>query len=493
VTANYVKRATVEVATDQSMAFVLGLVGTETRQKVIDLIVPALAEYPDVAAAASAAATDAVSVALQTERIVRGRDVVGQVQGDDSVITQTTKSGRLLIGWARNGDLSKWTREFFRRQVADLLEVSKIPGVFFVERTARSGKATRIIYDDGRQEFPGLVLPSGSGGGAALIPETVNGVTYLTNVSSGVRSRLVPTDRTRLVINGTSTFAGMASQFSAFAAAHGATLVNTATAGVGAEHTLAKLGSRPFLTSGSTTIAGTGTTAVSSSNVPASIFNAWSVSGYFEGFSTVHGTISKPGNGGAPSWTFTRDADGASFTVPPGTKFIPDAASFRDAIVALNDCKNNLSGGVDGITTDVAQLIQWTHDAYDWVTSTAKSVLVVGHFQDTGTPADSAARTRIKAYNDAMRARYGTRYVDMGAYVASTRIFADMGLTPDAADLAEIALGNKPPQVSAYSAGAWPSGTVDPLHLSIPARGAVVDFLIGRALAVTLNWMQEAS
>lgn len=492
MSANYVKRATVQVATDQSMAFILGLVGTETRQKVIDLILPALAEYPDVVDAASVAAINAVDVALETKQIVRGQEVAGQAQGDDSVITQTTKSGRLLIGWARNGDLSKWTRDFFRRQVADVIEVSKIPGVFFLERT-KSGKTTRIIYDDGRQEFPGLVQSSGGSSGGSVIQETINGVTYLTDITTGIRSRLVPTDRTRLVINGTSTFAGMASQFSAFAGARGATLVNTATAGVGAEHTLAKLGSRPFLTSGSTTIAGSGSTSIASSNVPASIFNAWSVSGAFEGFSNVHGTISKPGGGGAASWTFTRDTDGASFTVPAGTKFIPDAASFRDAIILLNIGKNNLSGGVDGVTTDVAQVTQWTHDAYAWATSTGKSVMVVGHYQDTGTPADSAARGRLKAYNDAMRARYGARFVDMGAYVASTRIFADMGLTPDAADVAEIALGNKAPQVSAYSAGSWPSGTVDPLHLSVPARSAVVDYFIGRALTVTLNWMQEAS
>ncbi|MDF2990816.1 MAG: hypothetical protein K0S37_1330 [Microbacterium sp.] len=472
---------------DGHLELILRTPGTKGRKAAIDLITPALAENPPVIAAAAAAATTAVGQALQVERIVRARTVTTHRHDDDAVIAQTVKqSGRMLIGWAANGDLSKWTRKFFRRQVAGIREVSKIPGVFFVERT-QSGRATRIIYDDGRQEFPGLIT-SGTGGGAALIQDVENGVAYVTDISTGIRSRLIPTDRTHLVINGTSTWAGMASQFSAFAGAHGATLVNTATAGVGAEHTLAKLGSRPLLTSGVTEISGAGASAVISSNVPSSIVNAWSVSGHFDGFPSVHGTISKPDHGGTPSWTFTRDTNGASFTVPAGTKFIPDADEYRDAIIVLNIGKNNLSGGVYGITTDVSQIIQWTHDAYAWATATGKPVFIVGHFVDTGTPAGAPERVRYAAYRDAMKARYGARFGDMGAYVASTKIFTDLGLTPTSEDLAEIALGNKAPQISAIKDGA-----VDPLHLSVPARGAVVTNLVDPALTQKLNWMLEAS
>ncbi|KQT75417.1 hypothetical protein [Microbacterium sp. Leaf436] len=478
-------------AGDGTTSLVISTPGSKSRATVEGLISVVAENIITSDPTIKDAAAAAVTTAAAEGRFVKAVDAPSAA-GDDGAVYLGSQSGYALIGWKSNGDLSTWTRAFFKEQVSDIVEAAKIPGVYRLELTP-SGYATRIIYDNGTQELPGLIGGGGSGGGSAVIPDTVNGVTYLTDITTGIRSRLVPTDRTRLVINGTSTFAGMASQFTAFGGARGATLVNTATAGVGAEQTLAKLGSRPFVTSGSTTIAGTGSTSLASSNVPASIFNAWSVSGAFEGFSNVHGTISKPGGGGAASWAFTRDTDGASFTVPAGTKFIPDANANRDAIILLNVGKNNLSGGVDGVTTDVAQIIQWTKDAYAWATSTGKSVLVVGHYQDTGTPADSAARTRIKAYNDAMRSTFGARFVDMGAYVASTQIFTDLGLTPDSADLAEITLGNKAPQISAYSAGAWPSGTVDPLHLSIPARGAVVDNLIGRALTVTLNWMLEAS
>jgi|GEM_PF-6615693 len=474
-------------AGDGTTALVIKTPGSKSRAAVEELLAVVaeaiLTGDPFIRDAAAAALTDAAS----SGRFVKALDA--PIVGDDGSTYIGSQSGYALLGWKSNGDLSTWTRGFLKQQVADTVEAPKIPGVFKVELTP-SGYPLRIVYDDGRQEFPGLVV-SGATGGGVVVPDTVGGVTYLTDVTTGIRSRVVPTDRTRLVINGTSTFAGMTAQFGTFAGAHGASVVNTATAGVGAEHTLAKLGSRPFLTSGSTTIAGSGTSSVSSSNVPSSIFNAWSVAGYFEGFSGVHGTISKPGGGGAASWTFTRDADGAGFTVPAGTKFIPDAAAFRDAILVLNVGKNNLSGGVDGVTTDVAQVIQWTKDAYAWATSTGKSVLVVGHYQDTGTVADSSARARINAYNDAMRSYFGARFVDMGAYVGSTQIFTDLGLTPDSADLAEIALGNKAPQISAYSSGSWPSGTVDPLHLSTAAKNAVMDNRIGRALAVTLNWMQE--
>lgn len=482
-------KATLQFANDLITASLVEDITSETRaaiQAIANaLFSSAVAADPTLAANVLAAAEVAVTDAAATGRFVKALDAPG-VAGDNGTIYLGSQSGYALLGWKNNGDFSDWTKRFLKEQVVDLFEVPKIPHVYKIELTP-SGYATRIIYDDGTQELPGLIGVSGSSD-PTVTYDVVGGNTYVTDITTGIRTR-VGTDRTRLVINGTSTFNGMVSQFTTFATPHGATVVNTATAGVGAEHTLAKLGSRPLLTSGTTTINGSGTSSVTSSNVPSSIYNPWSVSGYFEGYPSVHGTISKPADGGASSWTFTRDSSGASFTLPAGTKFIPDAAAYRNAILVLNIGKNNLAGTVEGVTTDVAQIIQWTKDAYEWATSTGKSVLVVGHFHNTGTPADSVERTRINTYRDAMSSYFGARFVDMGAYVGSTQIFTDLGLTPTSADLAEIALGNKAPQISSLKT----DGSVDELHLSTAGKSAVVDNRIGRQLTTTLNWMLEAA
>lgn len=83
--ANYLKRANVQVATDQSMAFVLGLLGSLSRQQVIDIIAPVIAENPDVAAAAAAAAGPAVDAAVAARDLLARTDPqVPQIVGDVS-------------------------------------------------------------------------------------------------------------------------------------------------------------------------------------------------------------------------------------------------------------------------------------------------------------------------------------------------------------------------------------------------------------------------
>ncbi len=432
----------------------------------------AIANDPGVAQAAA-------SLAQSDAGLVRG-SVASASESDDSVLALTSKSGKLLYGVRGDGLASKGTSDKFDPYFQRYQEAPKIPGIHTALRTL-SGKVPVFIDDLGRLNAPGGFVGPGQGGesGNELYTETVDGVDYLINITTGERRRVI-TDRTRLLTNGSSTFAGMAAQFSGFAVAHGATLVDTATAGVGAEHTLAKLGSRPLLVSAATEIAGAVPTSVSSSNVPSSIYNAWSAHGHFEGHPEAPGTISKASGGGAASWTFTRDAAGVVFTVAAGTPFIPDATAFRDAIMILNVGKNNGAGTtVGGVTTSVAQIIQWTHDAYEWATSTGKTVYVVGHFHDTGTPLDSARRVWFDTYNAEM-AGYGLRYGDFAGYVGSERIYADLGITPTTADEAEIAIGNKGPSIS-----------TDALHLTVAARTAVMENLFAPALTETLNWMLE--
>ncbi|KTS90662.1 hypothetical protein NS183_07700 [Microbacterium testaceum] len=461
--------------------------GTETRQKVIELIVPALAEYPDVAAAAAVAAEDAVDVALAAERIVRAR-TVDSTPDDDAVFGQTVKgSGRLLIGWARNGNLSKWTRKFFRQQVAGIIEVPKIPGVFFVERT-KSGRATRIIYDDGRQEFPGLIGGEEAGGGGVSYTETVGSDTYLMNVTTGLRTKVVPVDRTKLAVLGSSTMNKMLDNgaWAAWATPLGATPIDLATGGMCAEQILAQF-SRPLVTNASVTIPTSGSVSVTSTNVPSTVFGPFSWTGTLGG---VAGTMSKPNGTTSGPWTFTPTSNpGSPVVVPAGSVFVPTLASAKDGVVILNLGKNNFTA-VGGGTTDPALVFEMTKGAYEFASATGKYALVVGHFIDTNTPESDASRTRIEAYNSLCRDYFGARYIGMKEYLTSAQVWTDTGLTPDSADLAQQALGNKPPQLSLYTSGSYPSGTVDPLHMNPVAETAVIQNLIGPYLTVTLNWME---
>lgn len=79
MSADYVKRATVEVATDASMAHALDKVDGEARQKVIDLILPALVQFPGVTEAAATAAAEAVADAIEQRFLVQ---TVGTAGGD---------------------------------------------------------------------------------------------------------------------------------------------------------------------------------------------------------------------------------------------------------------------------------------------------------------------------------------------------------------------------------------------------------------------------
>lgn len=332
--------------------------------------------------------------------------------------------------------------------------------------------------ESGETAGPGTLAP-------ALDPEQVvveetDGVTSFTDLSTGLRTVVQPVDRTKLTIVGSSTMREMAADFGEFADRHDAALIDATGGGLLAEHMLAELGSRPLVTD-AVDIPASGQTTLTSPNVPAGIQGAFRLSGHFEGYGSAAGTISKT-EGPATAWTFERDEDGLAVRIPAGTEFVPDLGTRgRDGIAVLNIGKNNLAAS-DGVgSSDVDELVSWTEDAYRYLSATGKYVLVVGHFQNSATAADSPARARIQQYNDALRDRFGPRFFDLEAVVTSDDIWKATGIAPTAADLAEQRAGNKPDGLSRRVDGA-----VDPYHLDLAAASTIAGLMQSRM--IDLGW-----
>lgn len=475
----------ISVATDVSLTMALEKPDSLSAAKVGEIADERLAGLPAVEAAAAAAAVPAVSAELTARRVVVGVDVVSPAD-DDAAGGLASKHGGRLFGWLRTGGPSKWTRQFYRKHFGGITQSAKIPGVAYTER-APNGYVTRVIYDDAKQELPGLIIPgSAISGGGATYTERVGSDDYRVNITTGVREKIIPPDRTKVVVLGSSSMNKMLDDgaWAVWGAPLGISFIDLSTGGMCSEQLLAQW-SRPLITNAAATIPTSGTVTITSTNVPSTVFGPFSWTGTLAG---VPGTMSKPNNVTTGPWTFTPSAyPGAPVSVPTGTSFIPTGANFRNAVVVLNTPKNNLTNNGGG-TTDVNALFEMTKQAYEFATATAKVVLVPGVFVDTNTPAVDANRTRIMAYNALCREYFGDRYIDMQEYLTSAQIWLDTGLTPDATDLAQQALGNKPPQLSLYTAGSWPSGTVDPLHMSVIAEFAMVAHWLGRHMTAVLNW-----
>ncbi|PPG29636.1 hypothetical protein [Pseudoclavibacter sp. RFBB5] len=320
-----------------------------------------------------------------------------------------------------------------------------------------------------------LYVPSGptasvaaASRGGPTVTEQVGGDTFLMDASTGVRTKLVSVARTKLVSVGSSTFAGL--PWSSWTGPNGLTLHQGANGGILGEQQFARFGSRPLVTSEVAAIPASGSVAVSSTNVPPNIWNAFSWSGVLAG---VPGVMSKA-QGTLTQWTFTRSASGVAVSAPAGSVFTPDFAQHADGIVVINPVKNNTTG-LGAAETDVATLISWIDQAYHFAKASGKYVLFVNNFRDTNLSPSSAERTRLDRIN-AHLATYGRRCVDLASYVGSTRIYTDLGITPTAADLAQIALGNKGPSISS-----------DDLHLSEAARVPALKLITDRLSE--LNWI----
>lgn len=275
----------------------------------------------------------------------------------------------------------------------------------------------------------------------------------------------VKTDMKRAAGFGSSSMQNSAGAFGAFFAGRN---IDYFDGGKGSEliqHTAARMGAVPALvTIPGNTIPAAGAVDVTVSNIQLT----GALKAYPGTLAGVPGVLS---NRALSSYVFTRTGTGSALTIPADTPFIPDAASYRDALAILWMGKNNM-GATDAATTVPAM----TAICFDWLAPLHKRALVLGHFTDTNTAAGGTKRANTNATNEAYRRRYGRLFVDVNAYLTGAQVWKDTRITPTAADLEQQTIGNKPPSLS-----------MDNGHLNDAGNAAVINYLIAPKLA-ELGW-----
>ncbi|WP_347473549.1 hypothetical protein ABEF86_16515 (plasmid) [Acinetobacter thermotolerans] len=239
-----------------------------------------------------------------------------------------------------------------------------------------------------------------------------------------------------------------------------------AKGGERAEQISARMGARPAR------LKFTGGKIPASGSVPVSVnWSAVRLMRAFEGVVCgVHGTFSIDYD--TLQHYFTRTTDGDEINVDPDQEFefIPDAASWSDAVCILNVGKNNFSAATDNTAQFV---LDRTDEMVNFLKPFYKFAIVIGHFVNTG--ANATSRQRVFDCNAGLKQRYGDLFFDLQDYVMSDKIWLDTGITPTAADLLQQANGEKPDSLSA-----------DYQHLNAAAARAVADRIKEQVL--NLKW-----
>ncbi len=140
---------------------------------------------------------------------------------------------------------------------------------------------------------------------------------------------------------------------------------------------------------------------------------------------------------------FTREAPGAAVPlvepVPFHALLGPELAE-HDTLLWIG--KNDLHHG------DTPEgVVERTHAAADWLASRGTRVLVIGHFVNTGSPAE--LQGRVEATNAALAERYGEHFLDVNGPLTAPDVWERAGIAPTDEDRTEQAAGRKPPSLSA--------------------------------------------
>lgn len=306
-----------------------------------------------------------------------------------------------------------------------------------------------ISYDDTK---PGLGLPE--------VVETALNTTYIRSASS-----------TSGAAWGSSTIAGGFT--STIGSRLGITIYNGGGGGELIEHHAARAGAVPALvTIPSGQIPSSGAVNVTVENFPTARLNR--VRAYAGKLRGVPGTLAYSGG----SLAFTRASSGDVVKVMPREPFIPDSQQYRDVFTVLNVGKNNL---VQYGASAIPLVSEYTRRLFNYLGGADSNILVLGHFVDTGTPAQSDLRDSILAVNAQYTIDFGAQFVDPQAFLTSEYAWAVSGIAPTATDIADQLAGNKPVSLSA-----------DNLHLNAAGYKAVAWLCvsnlqaIGKFLHVTL-------
>lgn len=401
-------------------------------------------------------AGEAVIEALSDSGIMRGHASTWEDIG--SAWRQITEQGYWLpLGYTKAGRLDDFARQIWREDVNHTISTARHP-VYARAIVTEDNDLLLGITWAGRVVIPGLDAAAAA---TAKPAHVYNDTRYIPD------SDVLPVypNVAQWAGWGSSSMFLMHSHFSELAQAAGAAFYAGGKPSERSNQIAARLGSIPaLLTFPGNRLPASGSTAVNSPTIPGA--DLLTYSGYVTDTAgnRIKGTLSDVGG----VLTFTRTTAGTERTVAAGSEFIPDLGhKHRDAVTFLWMGKNNV--------WETQRVIDETNASFDYLAPLAKRCVVLGHFVNTGAAANDASRQPIAAINDAHRRRFGPAFIDVAAYLTSSRVWADTGITPTADDLAQQATGNKPPSLAA-----------DAGHLNAAGNQAI-KALVQRTLAA-LGW-----
>jgi hypothetical protein len=404
---------------DDAVAHLLATRGTKSESRVVEKIESSLANEPTVVQAAAALAqTDAGLVRRQDPGIPRSAPTES-----DRVYAEvwTDPAGRVALGILADGtiltplheaNISRAT-EFHVGAASKVVEAD-LEGYLAGTRDSFGRMAENAIDERGR--VPDWILKAW----AARM-----GIGALSGMASSLPITTWGDSQTGQVFDGVK---GWPVKFAEVLGLSPSDILNRGFPGETSVAVAAKAGAVPAVwLSGGTIPASGPVTMILKDHLQ--IMRWWSplpctIAG-------VHGTLTRhPDTTGTVTLdqpaTFTRDVPGDPVTVPPNSPFLSDWAGERGNMTIIMSGRNN--------TTDPERVIADTRAHVEFLTGLDGKYLVLSQINGTG-------RDQINAAN---RAAYGSRYVDVLSYLASTKALADAGLTPTTQDLADIAAGRVP-------------------------------------------------
>ena len=125
-------------------------------------------------------------------------------------------------------------------------------------------------------------------------------------------------------------------------------------------------------------------------------------------------------------WTFTNNAQGGDTSADTLNKMTAAAPTGMSDITLIWTGKNDVPAATTTAETlsNIAACVALVQTPY---------YLVLGHFVNTNQ--GSGQRTKVFEQNSALASVYGSRFVDVASYLASSQLWTDTGVTPTADDL----------------------------------------------------------
>ncbi|WP_430491624.1 hypothetical protein [Pseudomonas fulva] len=315
------------------------------------------------------------------------------------------------------------------QRIPDKLETAGRTGYLFALRDS-AGYMTDLCVDDATGQFPPFVVERLARRIVPYLPQAADSAWFLNDkyTDSNGDVQRVFTNMLSWSGWGSSTIDEWA-ELGTIARSFGATYYNGGNGGTELQHNMAQMGVRPALLMPSGgAIPDSGQVVVACSNVSKNkAFRA--TAGTLQG---VAGTLTCTDS----DWIFTRAQSGTAVTVDSEQPFIPtQGLAHRGDLWLFNEGKNDINNG-----TPMAQLLAWHRLAFNWNSAFSKRVIVLTHFGNSGRAGTDHIR-KIEQLNAFIKSTYTDNVFDLQAYLCSSEIWADVGITPTASDLQNQAAG----------------------------------------------------